>query len=281
MENKINEDQMVDILNAVYSKALDGIPKVSRSIESLASDYIERKKKKKKAARQLINYQIAKCGTSGFLTGLGGLITLPVTLPANVSSVLYIQLRMIAAIAHIGGFDTRSDQVQTMVYACLTGSAIADVLKQTGIKVGQKITINAIKNIPGKVLTSVNQKVGFRLITKFGETGIINLGKMVPVVGGVVGGTVDIGSTKIIAENAYSIFIKRQVPEEPKHIKASEVSDTVKKGIEELGDTVGSASDKMKRRIEDAGNKLPQVKLPDVKIPKIQLSKKKKDEENE
>ena len=113
-------------------------------------------------------------------------------------------------------------------------------------------TINAIKNIPGKVLTSVNQKVGFRLITKFGETGIINLGKMVPVVGGVVGGTVDIGSTKIIAENAYSIFIKRQVPEEPKHIKASEVSDTVKKGIEELGDTVGSASDKMKRRIEDS-----------------------------
>ena len=75
MENKINEDQMVDILNAVYSKALDGIPKVSRSIESLASDYIERNESPEKAARQLINYQIAKCGTSGFLTGSAGVVS--------------------------------------------------------------------------------------------------------------------------------------------------------------------------------------------------------------
>ena len=35
-----------------------------------------------------ISWQVAKCGTSGFLTGLGGLITLPVAIPANIASVL-------------------------------------------------------------------------------------------------------------------------------------------------------------------------------------------------
>jgi len=46
-----------------------------------------------------------------------------------VTGVLYIQLRMIAAIAFMGGFEIQSDQVQTIAYACLTGSAVSDVLR--------------------------------------------------------------------------------------------------------------------------------------------------------
>lgn len=32
-----------------------------------------------------------------------------------------------------------------------------------------------VKKIPGTVLTKINQKVGFRFLTKFGEKGIINI----------------------------------------------------------------------------------------------------------
>ena len=46
----------------------------------------------------------------------------------------------------------------------------------------------AIKKIPGKALVAINQRIGYRLITKFGEKGIINLGKAIPLIGGVVGG---------------------------------------------------------------------------------------------
>jgi hypothetical protein len=35
------------------------------------------------------------------------------------------------------------------------------------------------------ILKKINQKVGFRLVTKFGEKGIINLSKLIPVVGGL------------------------------------------------------------------------------------------------
>ena len=124
-----------------------------------------------------------KCGTSGFVTGVGGLITLPVAIPANIGSVLYVQMRMVAAIAKIGGYDVRSDQVQTLVYMCLTGTAITDVAKQAGIKIGEKMLVAAVKKIPGNVLIKINQRIGFRLLTKFGEKGVINLGKMVPLAG--------------------------------------------------------------------------------------------------
>ena len=65
-----------------------------------------------------------------------------------------------------------------------------------------------IEKISGATLTRINQAVGFRLITKFGQTGIINLGKMVPLAGGVIGGGFDLVTTKIIAQNALKMFIE-------------------------------------------------------------------------
>lgn len=49
------------------------------------------------------------------------------------------------------------------------------------------------------------------MLTKFGEKGAINIGKAVPVVGGIVGGGFDFATTKIIANNAYKLFIKNQL----------------------------------------------------------------------
>lgn len=224
MAQKLDEKKMMTVLDELYGKALNGVPKVSKPIEELANDYLDKFPTVEMAAKEMIKYQLAKCGTSGFVSGLGGVLTLAVTLPANITSVLYIQLRMIAAIAYMGGFDIKSDQVQTIAYACLTGSAVSDILKQTGIKVGQKIAVSTIDKIPGKVLISINQKVGFRLLTKFGTKGAVNLVKLVPVAGGIVGGAIDIGSTKIIADNAFNIFIKKEMQKEGKTVSAVEIS---------------------------------------------------------
>lgn len=114
---------------------------------------------------------------------------------------------MIACTAYIAGYDLQSDQTQTFVYACLAGVAVNEILKQVGAKVGTKVTTNLIKKIPGTFLTKINQKVGFRFITKFGQKGIINLGKAIPLVGAFVGGGFDFTETKIIADRAYKWFI--------------------------------------------------------------------------
>ena len=207
----MKQNQIMELLDSLYEKSINGIPKVSLPIDALANDYISKNDSTEKAAKQFVNYQIAKCTTSGFITGLEGLITLPVAIPANVSSVMYVQMRMIACLAYMGGYDTNSDQVQTLVYACLAGISIDQIVKQAGIKFGTKFTTAMIKKIPGTVLTKINQKVGFRLITKFGQTGIINLGKMVPLAGGVIGGGFDLVTTNIIAQNALKLFIETTI----------------------------------------------------------------------
>lgn len=209
-DEEITGEKAADILATIYEKALDGVPGVSRSIDQFADDYTSRFNVPERAARELVKYQILKCGTSGFLTGLGGIVTLPVAIPANIGSVLYVQMRMVAAIAKIGGYDVRSDQVQTLVYMCLTGTALSDVAKAAGIQIGTKTLTAALKKVPGAALTKINQRVGFRLLTKFGEKGVINLGKMIPLAGGAIGGVFDAVSTTVIANNAIRLFIEEK-----------------------------------------------------------------------
>lgn len=207
---EINKNTMLKILDSCYDMALSGLS-TSESVYNLADEYCKKYSDPKVAAKKMCNIQVVKCGTSGFITGLGGLITLPVAIPVNVASVIYVQLRMIATVAKIGGYDPSDDQVKTMAYVCLTGSAAADIIKKAGINIGEKITVSAIKKIPGAVLTKINQKVGFRLLTKFGEKGAINLVKLVPVVGGVVGGGIDVVGSKAIAKVAYDMFIECKI----------------------------------------------------------------------
>lgn len=184
------------------------MPYVSPSVEELANDYLDKYPTKQQACKAMINNQIIKCTTSGFITGFGGVITMPVTLPANIGSVLYVQMRMIACTAYMAGFELNCDQTQTFVYACLAGVSVNALVKQAGIKFGLKFTNGLIKKIPGKVLTKINQKVGFRFITKFGSKGIINLGKLVPGVGAVIGGGLDLVETKVISARAYKWFFE-------------------------------------------------------------------------
>ncbi len=206
----MDQNTMLKVLDTCYEKALTGLP-TSKSVNLMALEYSEKYSSPKKAAKKMCDAQIAKCGTSGFLSGLGGLITLPVAVPANLASVIYVQLRMIAAVAKIGGFNPSDDEVRTMAYACLLGNAGTEVLKKVGINIGEKITINAIKKIPGAVLKKINQKVAFRLVTKFGEKGAINLVKLVPLAGGIVGCTIDIATTKAIAKVSIKMFIDNDI----------------------------------------------------------------------
>ena len=109
MKNLSQEDVM-GLLDTCYRKCLDGIPKVSPRIEDMADDYLIKYDSTEDACKAMLKNQITKCTTSGFVTGFGGVITMPVTLPANVGNVMYVQMRMIACTAYMAGFDLNSDQ---------------------------------------------------------------------------------------------------------------------------------------------------------------------------
>lgn len=207
--SEVTQSKMLKTLDWAYEKTLSGLPG-QKGLDDLVADYLSRDDVET-AINKLIAFQTTKASTSGFITGFGGVLTIPVTIPANVTTVLLFQMRMIAAIAKMRGYDLKNDQVQTFVYATLAGTTVAEIMKKTGVIVGNKILIGVVSKIPGKTLTKINQSVGFRLVTKFGSKGAINLWKAVPVAGGVVGGTFDLVTTKAIASLAKKTFTDKGI----------------------------------------------------------------------
>lgn len=203
----MKQQDMMNNLDKIYGLVVDGIPHVAEPVTQLADKYVRKSRSVDEAAVKLINAQIAKSTASGFVTGLGGILTIPVSLPANLATVLYFQLRMIAGVAYMAGYDVHSPQVRSLAYVCLAGLTMEQLLKNTGIKVGTRITKSVATKLPAKVTASINQKVGYRLFTKFGNRSALSVGKAVPVLGGIISGGIDMIETQMIAERAYNMFL--------------------------------------------------------------------------
>jgi hypothetical protein len=197
--------KLLQSLEWVYQRAVNGIPGLEPTLERLAQSY-GGQPCSDDAIDRFINWQIAKAGATGFITGVGGMLTLPVTIPADLAGVWYIQIRMIAGIAHLRGYDVGTDQVRTLVIACLIGTPVLNLLKDLGINIGTQLTRQMILRLSGQLLKRINQAVGFRLVTKAGSRGAVNLVKGVPIVGGIVGGTLDAAATKVIGMATKHIF---------------------------------------------------------------------------
>lgn len=204
---QLTDSLVMQALDWAYEKATSDIPGLD-SAQELAASYLKEEGSLREQIDSLIRWQNAKSATSGFITNLGGVITMPVAIPANFVSVIYIQVRMIAAIAKMCGYDLKDDRVRTLVYVSLCGSAVKDLFKDIGVQFGTKLTAEMIKKyVSAEVLKAINKAVGFKLLTKAGEKGTINLTKTVPLVGGVIAGALDGFTTNVVGNTARDIFL--------------------------------------------------------------------------
>lgn len=184
-----------------------------RSCYDLADEYRASGRTPDECVSNFIDWQTAKAGAGGFVAGLGGFATLPVAIPADLTFTTYLQLRMIATIGLLHGWDAKSDRFKTVALVCLIGSSGAEAVRSAGVHVGTKISANLLSKIPGSVLLQINRQVGFRLITKAGTTGVINLSKLVPILGGLVSGGLNAVTTREIGRFAHTVL--KQGPGEP------------------------------------------------------------------
>jgi hypothetical protein len=218
----VDQSKALQLVNWISHKAIDGVPPLS-SAEELADEYLIDQSYDDNESRidSLINWETTKNFTSGFITGLGGILTFPFSLPAAFAASWVVQARMAAAIARINGHNINSDRVRTFVVAALVGDSVKDIVKGAGITIGRGLTKTLIEKVPGRMLIEINKRVGFRLLTKAGEKGAFNLMKGVPFVGGLVGGVFDAAACRVVGKNAKRLFAqtkpkKRRKPKKPR-----------------------------------------------------------------
>ena len=218
----------------VVELGIRGVGPLSTALESAEEHLIAAGGDREEAIRRVVATHVRLAAVSGFVTGLGGIVTLPVTVPAAMAGMYIIATRMSAGIAHLRGYDVETDEVRSGILVALLGSAGTAVLRNTGVQIGQRSTAAALERLPGRVLTEINKRVGYRLVTKAGEKGVINLTKLVPLVGGPVGAAVDGVSCKTIAGYAMRTF----PPVVPRILRAEAVHAEAARGEVVQGEIV-------------------------------------------
>jgi len=113
---------------------------------------------------------------------------------------------MAGAIARIYGHDLVEDRVRTMILLSLAGDVAKKAMADLGIDLGGKLPNRAIKQVPGRALVEVNKRIGLQLLTKAGGRSIAQFPKLIPVVGGVVGGAFDAVVCRMVGRTAKSLF---------------------------------------------------------------------------
>ncbi len=176
------------------------------SAEQVSKDYRSKSASVEDAINSLIAWNTAYAAATGFVTGLGGIATLPIAIPADLIASYAIAASTVSSIAHLRGYDIQSEQVKTVVLLCLIGEAGEKILQRAGIEAGNKFAQNVIKKIPNKVLKEINKKVGFQLVKKGGGNSVIKLTKIVPLVGGAVGATFDAAYINSCGKFAKTVF---------------------------------------------------------------------------
>jgi len=159
------------------------------------------------AVDRVVRTHLAAAGTGGFLTGLGGFVTMPIALPANVVEFYLVATRMTAAIAALRGYDLTQPPIRTAVLLALVGADADDLIRKAGIVTPTgKLTDLAAQRLPGPALMVLNKAVAFRLVGNVGKATFSRLGRALPLAGGAVSASLDTYMLKRIADHARGEF---------------------------------------------------------------------------
>ncbi len=195
------------VLKQILQIGIKGGPGLS-SAKELGDKYINNPAFKSKLERidALIRWEERKNFTSGFVTSLGGIVTLPVAIPASLGINWILQTRMVAAMAHIGGFDIDDPPVRMSIALCLLGNKAKEILNQNLEDVEAYLRKKGLSSIPTRTLSIVNQAIAAKLMQIAAQKGLTRVSKAIPLVGGLVGGVIDYRSCRDTARFAKELF---------------------------------------------------------------------------
>jgi hypothetical protein len=196
-------------LDWAYDRAIEGLPGLD-SAYALAAACVIADDDPRARVERLIRQQLARAGTVGFLAGAAGAISLPVAVPANVAALLFVQMRLVAAIAALGGHDLGDPRVRRLVYRCLTADAAPELLADASGVVVRRLSRELLAAAPGRVLATVDRRIARRrsVAAGAGRQPRPRARRLQTLVSAVVGAAADTLATQRVARAARAVFMQ-------------------------------------------------------------------------
>jgi len=192
------------------SKGIDGFPGFP-SAQEIAQRKLAQHHDTDHAIGDLIDAHVRLAGVQGFVTNLGGVVAMPVAVPANMAGIAALQLRMVASILYLRGYDIAEPRVRTAALLTLLGSDTVKRGVQEGALDGMPYDLAvAMENVDPAHTEAIASRVMSEMVTRVGgKHATLAFAKRVPLVGGAVSAGVDAVSTYGIGRFAREEFPTR------------------------------------------------------------------------
>lgn len=202
------------LVGRLMNYGIDGVGPFDSVVEVVAKARKEHGADEDKVIAEIVGDHVKKAGVGGFLTGVGGIVTMPVSLPANVVEFYTLATRMVASIAHVRGYDVDAPGARAAIMLSLVGADADDLISKAGLSAASmtgsgRLARMAMSRMPQAAAMMVNKAVAFRLLTTVGGKALSRLVRFVPVAGGIVGAGLDGFLMKRIADHAKREFAPR------------------------------------------------------------------------
>ncbi|HZP14304.1 MAG TPA: EcsC family protein [Nocardioides sp.] len=198
------------VIQAALHRAIVGVGPLPGAAESADRQLARNDGDVNRAISDLIRIHVALAGTAGFATNIGGMVTVAVTLPANLTGLAVIESRLVACIAHLRGYDINDPRVRNAILIAELGDE----------RVRKQIKSKKLPGTPMAVATApaydpnldriVAAEVAAEMLTAVaGKRLATTIGKHVPIIGGAVGASTDGWETYQIGRYARREFLPR------------------------------------------------------------------------
>jgi len=129
-----------------------------------------------------------RAGCAGALTGAGGAITLPVTVPAGLLASWMIATQTVLSIANVYGYSPDDEQLLFDVLMVLAADSVITTLREMTTMSAQRASRKAVeKYITREVMVHINRVVPRAVLTKAGQKSVTSFTKLAPIVGAPLG----------------------------------------------------------------------------------------------
>lgn len=198
------DDAVTKLIKRLTSVGIDGVGPYP-SAATVAASALEKEKGDVDAAvRRVQRWAGRGAAAGGFVTSLGGFLTMIVAIPVNVFSFYVQATRMAAAVAVLRGYDVNDERIRTAILLTLVGSNAADILTNAGVATGSNAALQIASRggVPRPALMVIQKAVGFRILRSVGERIFTRLGKLIPLAGGAFGAVIDYAMMRRISAQA-------------------------------------------------------------------------------
>lgn len=198
-------------VHQALDKAIVGVGPLPSAASAADKQLQEQDGDLERGIHEVIENHVRYAGAQGFVTNIGGLVTMAVTVPVNLSGVALIQCRMVAGIVHLRGYELSDPRTRAAILACLLPEErILRMVKQRLLP-GTPMEIAAAAVHDPALDRLLATEVAAELVARAtGKRLAATVGRRVPVVGGVVGAGTDAYVTWKIGRYVDREFLPRK-----------------------------------------------------------------------